>query len=291
MNIQEFKIGNYIFLTNGILTDTNVKDVNINKDIDYTLINYITDSCNINITVNKDITTNITEIFYIDTDKDITVNKNIQCFENSNLNIVTIEHSNTNTNKVVVKVNTELSERAKITNKKLALYLSNVDEYDKVLLSGDKTLNDNFNVLLNCSNLTQNSDLFVLHTGCDTESKMINFGICKGSSTLNINTNGKVNRGAKRANIYQKSKGILLDLESKISANPWLQIDDYDCLASHGAGIGAIDEEELYYLMSRGLTRNDSERLIINGFVNPIYEEIKDEKLKDLIIELVKKYL
>lgn len=291
MNIQEFKIGNYVFLTNGMLTETNIKEEGFSKGIDFTLINYITDSCNIDITVSKDITTNITEIFYIDTNKEITVNKNIRCLENSNLNIVTIEHSNALENKAIINVNTELCTRAKITNKKLALYLSSVDEFDKVILSGDKTLNDNFNVLINASNLTQNSDLFVLHKALDTESKMINFGICKGSSVLNINTNGKVERGAKRANIYQKSKGILLDIESKISANPWLQIDDYDCLASHGAGIGAIDEEELYYLMSRGLTRLDSERLIINGFVNPIYEEIKDEILKEKVIELVKKYL
>ena len=42
-------------------------------------------------------------------------------------------------------------------------------------------------------------------------------------------------------------------------SSSWLVIDEYDCMASHGASIGAIDEEELYYLMSRGLTRENSE--------------------------------
>ena len=131
----------------------------------------------------------------------------------------------------------------------------------------------------------------VSHENEDTVSIMRNYGIAKGDVTLNINTNGIVKRGAKRSNVSQKSKGILLDIGSKISANPWLQIDEFDCLASHGAGIGAISEEELYYLMSRGLTRQESERIIIDGFVSPIYKEIEDEDIKEEIIKTVKKYL
>ena len=100
----------------------------------------------------------------------------------------------------------------------------------------------------------------------------------------------------------QKSKGILLSKESAISANPLLQIDEYDCLASHGAGIGAIDEEDLFYLMSRGLTRSESEKLIIKGFINPIQENLKQfenvadkaneiKEINNLFNELINKYL
>ena len=129
------------------------------------------------------------------------------------------------------------------------------------------------------------------HHNIDTTSVLFNYGICKNKSTVNINTNGLIIKDAKRSNIRQKSKGILLDVESRISANPWLQIDEYDCLANHGAGIGAIDEEDLYYLMSRGLTKTDSEKLIIGGFVEPIYNAFPEGEVKELVIKLVNEYL
>ncbi len=82
----------------------------------------------------------------------------------------------------------------------------------------------------------------------------------------------------------------MLDETSQISANPWLVIDEYDCMASHGASIGAIDEEELYYLMSRGLTRENSERLIVEGFIHPFINELKDESVKSYSLDWIKRF-
>ena len=74
-------------------------------------------------------------------------------------------------------------------------------------------------------------------------------------------------------------------------SSSWLVIDEYDCMASHGASIGAIDEEELYYLMSRGLTRENSERLIVEGFIHPFINELKDESVKSYSLDWIKKVL
>ena len=292
MNLSNYKKDNYLYFHNGIIEDKSISlnNLDINKDANITIIHDIDSSCNINLTINESINVNVLEIFYIHSSSEIEVNKNIICNKNSNLNIVTIEHSSPSF-KAKVVVNTKLLDNAKMTNKKLALYLNEIVESESVDLIGDKSLYDNFNVLINASEVNQSSDLLVTHKGLDTSSIMRNYGIAKGASTLNINTNGYVVRGAKRTNVSQKSKGILLDLDSKISANPWLQIDEFDCLASHGAGIGAISEEELYYLMSRGLTKEESERIIIDGFVSPIYKEISNEKIREDINTLVKKYL
>ena len=292
MDLSRFKQDNFIYFHNGIITDKNVSlnKLDINKNIELVIIHDIDSSCNIDLTINECIDANVLEIFYLHAKSDIEVNKNIVCKRNSNLNIITIEHSAPSFKaKVIVK--TTLEDGAIVNNKKLALYLNEISEAETVDLVGEKSLYDNFNVLINTAKITQNSDLLVTHQGTDTNSVMRNYGISKWASTLNINTNGKVLRGAKRANVSQKSKGILLDIDSKISANPWLQIDEFDCLASHGAGIGAISEEELYYLMSRGLTRSESERIIIDGFVSPIYKDIKNVEIKSIVEELVKKYL
>ena len=293
MDLSILKVNNYIYFHNGIIEDksVNINDLNLDSNINLTIIHEIDKSCNINLTINENISANILEVFYVkNSSEEIIVNKDIICKKNSNLKITTIEHSDFDfvSN---IKVTTKLEEGAKLENKKLALYLNEVTESESVCLVGKKSSYDNFNVLINASGVKQNSDLVVSHENVDTTSIMRNYGIAKGDVTLNINTNGIVKRGAKRANVSQKSKGILLDIDSKISANPWLQIDEFDCLASHGAGIGAISEEELYYLMSRGLTRSESERIIIDGFVSPIYKEIDNEKIREEIEKLVKKYL
>ena len=294
MDLSKYKEGNFLYFHNGIITDKNITldNLNLSKNVTLTIIHDIDSDCNINLVLNEGINANILEVFYVHSneDKDITVNKEVICKKNSNLSIVTFEHSSKGF-KSNIFVSVVLEENASITNKKLTLYLNNVKESEKVTLKEDKAVYDNFNVLINASCVTQDCDLLVTHIGTDTSSIMRNYGIAKGASTLNINTNGYVERGAKRTNVSQKSKGILLDVDSKISANPWLQIDEFDCLASHGAGIGAISEEELYYLMSRGLTKEESERIIIDGFVSPIYKEIKSEEIVASLNDIVKKYL
>ena len=94
-----------------------------------------------------------------------------------------------------------------------------------------------------------------------------------------------------KTTLNQKTKGIILDDESQISANPILEIDEYDVIASHGASIGAIDDEELYYLMSRGLTKEVAERMIINGLIYPFLNSINDSTLSEYIRHIIDKHL
>ena len=73
---------------------------------------------------------------------------------------------------------------------------------------------------------------------------------------------------------------IFLSETARADANPILLIDEYDVKAGHAAGVGKIDEEQLYYLMSRGLTRRAAEVLIIYGFLMPFIDEIRNESIK-----------
>ena len=136
------------------------------------------------------------------------------------------------------------------------------------------------NSIINSTSLTQQYDYNVYHWYNDTTSNLINYAICKDSSELNINSNGIIKKGCAKSKLSQKSKGIILDLTSAISANPLLQIDEFDVEANHGASIGAIDDEDLYYLMSRGLTKSQSEQLIVSGYMQPILSKMNDEQLQ-----------
>jgi Fe-S cluster assembly protein SufD len=97
----------------------------------------------------------------------------------------------------------------------------------------------------------------------------------------------KIEKGMKNANAFQTLKGIITSDESIVEVNPILLIDEYDVKAGHGATIGKIEEDQLYYLQSRGLTRKEAEKLIINGFLQPIIDEIDDEPLRDRFVHLV----
>ena len=146
-------------------------------------------------------------------------------------------------------------------------------------------------VVINASSKKQVYNYETNHKGNNSTSTMRNFVINKNGSITFMNTNGIIEKYVKGVVISQKTKGLLLDEASEISANPILTIDEYDCNASHGASIGAIDEDELYYLMSRGLTKESSEKLIIGGFVSPFLSSIKDEAIKEELYKIIDKVL
>jgi len=74
-----------------------------------------------------------------------------------------------------------------------------------------------------------------------------------------------------------------MDDESNITANPILLIDEFDCFANHGAAIGKINDEDLFYLMSRGLTKNEAFTLMLQGMIKPYIDSIPLDSLKETI--------
>lgn len=79
---------------------------------------------------------------------------------------------------------------------------------------------------------------------------------------------------------YQENRNLLLDDECRAESIPELEILNEDVRCTHGATVGPIDEEQVYYLMTRGLTRRQAERAIVEGFFAPVFERIDDETLR-----------
>lgn len=119
----------------------------------------------------------------------------------------------------------------------------------------------------------------VEHNAPDTEGYIENYGVSNNNSALVFEGIGKINKNMKRSIARQQNRGIVLGVNSRLDANPLLLIDEYDVEASHGAAIGKIDEEQLYYLMSRGLTYSNAQRLIISGFLSPVTSLMTTQEL------------
>ena len=96
-----------------------------------------------------------------------------------------------------------------------------------------------------------------------------------------------VNSIAQKTDGYQLSKAILLDETSEFNAKPELEIYADDVKCSHGSASGSLDENSIFYLMSRGLNYQQSKELLINGFVLDVIEKITDTEIKDLVKSMI----
>jgi len=96
-----------------------------------------------------------------------------------------------------------------------------------------------------------------------------------------------VNSYAQKTDGYQLSKAILLNKESEFNAKPELEIYADDVKCSHGSASGSLNEDSIFYLMSRGLNYQQSRELLINGFLLDVVEKITDPEIKNLIKNLI----
>ena len=88
---------------------------------------------------------------------------------------------------------------------------------------------------------------------------------------------------AQKTDAYQLSKALLLDDNAEFNSKPELEIYADNVKCSHGSSSGSIDQDSLHYLMTRGLSRKDSTKLLIKGFLNDVIEFIKSPSIKKFV--------
>jgi Fe-S cluster assembly protein SufD len=160
-----------------------------------------------------------------------------------------------------------------------------------VKLIGKNANCESRNVLLSDRESIHAVTISIEHLAEHSIGNIINHGIVKDQAYLHIDGVGKIHKGMKASNAQQETHVITLSDESKVDANPYLLIDEYDVFAGHGAGIGQVDEEQLYYMMSRGMSKREAEKLIILGFLYPIIEMIDSDLIKEDFIQTIEKKL
>ena len=96
-----------------------------------------------------------------------------------------------------------------------------------------------------------------------------------------------VDSKAQKTDGYQLSKAVLLNEKAEFNAKPELEIYADDVKCSHGSASGSLNEESIFYLMSRGLDNKTAKELLITGFFLDVVEKITDEEIKKLIKNLI----
>jgi Fe-S cluster assembly protein SufD len=91
----------------------------------------------------------------------------------------------------------------------------------------------------------------------------------------------RVDKGAQKTDAYQENRNLLLSHDARADSIPGLEIEANDVRCTHGATIGQIDKLQLFYLMSRGLSRFEAERMIVRGFFQPILDRIDSDEVRE----------
>ena len=132
-------------------------------------------------------------------------------------------------------------------------------------------------------------DTRLVHLAPSTTSNFIYKGALYGKSRSVWQGMIHVSPEAIKADGYQSNRNLILSHNARADSLPALEIlaDDVQC--SHGATVGNIDEDQLFYMQSRGIPRRDAERLIVEGFFEPVIEKIPDLKTKEMLHAMIAK--
>lgn len=225
-------------------------------------------------------------------DINILVKENINASlieKNDSNRLIKIElENNSNIKYVSLDLSTSSNKEIKLKkNNNLEMVLANFNGGDKslkVYLDDEESSLDIKSIIM----MKDDSDkelIEVYHNAKNTQSKIENY-ITSNKAKVDVDVIGKIKKGMSNSNCVQKSRGIILSNDAKIKVMPVLLIDEFDVSANHGAAIGKLNDEDLYYLMSRGISKKDAEMLIVKGFLSPILSSLSNEELKDEILKL-----
>lgn len=159
------------------------------------------------------------------------------------------------------------------------------------LLKGNGSQSDAKVICVGTNDQKLNITTRAVHFGKSSESGMITRAVMRDEATAIVNGVTKIEKGATKANGEQTEKVLMLSPKARGDANPILLIDEDDVKAGHAASVGQVNPEQVYYLMSRGISRAEAERLIIYGFLDPVVAEIPLELVQNQLRSIVERKL
>ena len=249
------------------------------------------------------------------TSRNINLKLEFQLEQNSSLRLIDLFNDRAENNFINIFYNFDLKENAILKNYKIdkaqnknIRYSYNNIEQDNNSVSETFVLSSGSNFSkneINCNLKGEYSSAFVngifsLNDGQHHEVRTIINHLVENTKSYQLikSVLGKNSKSAYQGKIfvdskaqktdgYQLSKAILLDETSEFNAKPELEIYADDVKCSHGSASGSLDENSIFYLMSRGLNYQQSKELLINGFLLDVVEKITDTEIKNLVKNMI----
>jgi len=138
---------------------------------------------------------------------------------------------------------------------------------------------------------TQGLVTTVLNKGRHTVGRIFQRGVILNRSTLVFNGIGKIIKGAKGSDAQQESRVLMLSRRARGDANPLLLIDENDVTAGHAASVGRVDANQMYYLMSRGISEKMARKLVIRGFMGEVLAKMPTQAAQQKVMAEIERNL
>lgn len=150
-------------------------------------------------------------------------------------------------------------------------------KYPSVYLVGPGAKCDILSVAFAGSGQHQDTGAKAVHLAPDTQSRITSKSISKGTGRTTYRGLLKVAKGATEVKSNVRCDALMLDNEARSDTYPYMEIEEDDALLTHEATVGKVGEQELFYLMSRGLTEGEAMNLIVLGFLEIFTKELPME--------------
>ncbi len=215
------------------------------------------------------------------------INFNIDLKKNSKLSMINLQKSSINTNNEIkreVIIDRDSNFSLFDLNFGGKLITSNVS----VNLNGENSRFEHFGVFV--GNKEQKFDIQVnaFHNAKNTYSNMLTKGALSDMSKSFYKGLIKINKNASNSNGYQKQDAILLSENAESNSTPKLEIDNNEVRCTHGSSVSQIDEDKLFYVMSRGLNPKEAKVNLIKGFLQEVTDKVNFGELDKLIGEKIR---
>jgi Fe-S cluster assembly protein SufD len=158
-------------------------------------------------------------------------------------------------------------------------------------MAGDEGIAHVAGACMGDGDFVHDDTVFVTHDAVDCESRQVFKKVLRNGATGIFQGKILVKPGAQKTDGYQISQSLLLDDDSQFLAKPELEIYADDVACSHGSTSGAIDEEGLFYLRSRGVPEAEATDLMVIAFLAEAIDEIEDNVLGEEIIDRISSWL
>lgn len=134
----------------------------------------------------------------------------------------------------------------------------------------------------------QDTGCKVYHLAKNTSSHVVSKSICMNGGITAYRGLVKIKNGSKGSKSSVRCDGLMLDNQSRATTFPSMEVDEHEVDVSHEAAVGKIGDEQLFYLMSRGLSEKEATKMIVSGFIEPLIKELPLEYAVELnrLIEL-----
>ncbi len=178
-----------------------------------------------------------------------------------------------------------------LTSNTISLHGGMIRNNVNVTMNGENCENNSFGLFLADKNQHIDNYTYINHAKPNCISKQLYKGILDDNSRGAFTGRIHVWPDAQKTTAYQKNNNILLTDNAKMYSKPQLEIYADDVKCSHGATVGQLDEEALFYMMSRGISQKESRLLLLYAFAYEVISQIKLPALRERINDLVDKRL